>query len=163
STDTSLEDGQSLGGSSSGFVPLVQSNSYTTQTTFTNLSSGVALLELVAYPPGGGETPTLANVVTVAPHATFSSSDIARTLDLAVAINSGAPIADIVRWALRDGSGVVSGKRGFLVVQTPQAVTAQARLIDKVSGDPAVIGQQNGLVSAFSPMVLRIESFSPVG
>ena len=248
-SDAALEDGQPLAGSTAGFVPLIQSQTYKTQTVFSNLSSGTALLQLVVYPPEGGDAPVAASLVTLRPHATVSYLDIASQLrlprnasgqlswsanqpigvtvrdrvvnknfsgflpvrhiadaasvvsvpyvedttvfsstleinnpgtipanvtvrftdgatgvvtsrDLVVAINSAAPIADVIRWVLRSTGTTPSGKRGFIVVETPQAVTAQGRLITKANGDPAVPDQMTGLATAFSPILLQVSSFS---
>jgi hypothetical protein len=93
--------------------------------------------------------------------ATGGSSGTQSTRDIAVAINSGAPIADIVRWVLRSTSTTPSGKRGFIVVTTSQgAVTAQARIVDKASGDPAVPESNAAISSGFSPVLVRVDPFA---
>jgi hypothetical protein len=98
--------------------------------------------------------------------ATGGTSGAESTRDIAVPINSGAPIADIVRWALRSTSTAPSGKRGFIVVTTSQgAVTAQARITDKASGDPTVPESSTAISSGFSPVLVRVDpfAFAPVG
>jgi hypothetical protein len=88
--------------------------------------------------------------------ATGATSGVEATRDIPVAVNSGAPIADIVRWVRHDTSIAPSGKRGFLVVTTPQSVTAQARIIDKVNLDPGV--PDSGTIgTGFSPFLVRVE------
>ncbi len=248
-SDAALEDGQPLAGSTAGFVPLIQSQAYKTQTVFSNLSSNTALLQLVVYPSAGGTAPLAASLVTLSPHQTVSYVDVASQLrlprnasgqlswsanqpigvtvrdhlpnksfsgfqpvrhlgdaasrvmvpfvedttvfssaleinnpgtipanvtvrftdgatgtvtsrDLVVATNSATPIADVIRWALGSSSTAPSGKRGFIVVETPQAVTAQGRLIAKANGDPAVPDQLTALASAFSPILLQVSPFS---
>ncbi len=251
-SDNALEDGQPLAGNTAGFIPLIQSQSYKTQTVFSNLSSGTALLQLVAYPPAGGDIPSVATLVTLAPHQTVNYLDIVSQLrlprsassgqlswsanrpigvtardkvpnksysgfqpvrrladaasrvtipfvedsttfssalelnnpgtipanvtvrfsdaatgvvssrDLVVAINSAVPIADVIRWALRSTSTTPSGKRGFIVIDTPQAVTAQARLVTRANSDPAIPDQLTALGGAFSPLLLQVSSFSAV-
>jgi hypothetical protein len=78
------------------------------------------------------------------------------TRDLPVAVNSAQPIADIVRWVRRDTSTAHSGKHGFLVVTTPQGVTAQARIVDNANLDPAV-PDSGAMTSGFSPLLVRVE------
>jgi hypothetical protein len=93
--------------------------------------------------------------------ATGGSSGTESTRDIAVSINSGAPIADIVRWALRSTSTTPTGKRGFIVVTTSQgAVTAQARLVNKISGDSAAPESNAAISSGFSPVLVRIDPFA---
>jgi len=81
-SDNALEDGQPLAGSTGGFVPLIQSQTYKTQTVFSNLSSSTALVQLIAYPAAGGDTPAAATLVTLAPHATVNYLDVANQLRL---------------------------------------------------------------------------------
>jgi hypothetical protein len=81
-SDNALEDGQPLAGSTGGFIPLIQSQTYKTQTVFSNLSSSTALVQLIAYPAAGGDTPAAATLVTLAPHATVSYADVANQLRL---------------------------------------------------------------------------------
>jgi hypothetical protein len=90
------------------------------------------------------------------------TSGVSHTRDIPVAVNSGAPIADIVRWALHDTGTAPSGKRGFIVVTTPQAVTAQARLVNRVSLDPSTVAGGGTLVNGFSPLLVRVDAFSPI-
>jgi hypothetical protein len=93
-----------------------------------------------------------------------ATSDVEATRDIPVAVNSALPIADIVRWVRRDTSTAHSGKHGFLVVTTPQGVTAQARIIDNANLDPA-IPDSGGVTNGSSPMLVRVEPlpFAPVG
>jgi len=249
--DPMLEDAQPIQGGTSGFVSTVGSSStYTTQTVFANTSTSTALLQLVAYPPEGGDTPVAIGSAIVPAHGQVSYLDAVKQLglatgfsgqlswssnramglmardvthnkqfsgldpahaaadasstvlvpyvedttefstaleisnpgsitanvtvhffdgasgaqsarDIAVAINSGSPISDIVRWALRSTSTTPSGKRGFIVVTTSQgAVTAQARLVNMASGDPAVPESNAAISSGFSPVLVRVDPFA---
>jgi hypothetical protein len=88
--------------------------------------------------------------------ATGTVTGVEHTRDLPVAVNSAAPIADIVRWAQHNEATTPSGKHGFVVVTTPQAVTAQARIIDKANLDPAV-PDSGGVANAFSSLLIRVE------
>jgi hypothetical protein len=256
SADPMLEDATPIAGSTSGFVPTIGSSTYTTQTVFSNASSSTAVVQLLAYPAGGGDTPVAGTVAFVPPHgqvsypdavkqlgltstfsgqlswssnqamgvmardvthnknfsgldpshsaadagstvlvpyvedttafstaleisnpgsitanvtvhffdtgdATGGTSGAESTRDIAVPVNSGAPIADIVRWALRSTSTAPSGKHGFIVVTTSQgAVTAQARIVDKASGDPTVPESGAAISSGFSPVVVRVDQFA---
>jgi hypothetical protein len=251
SSDMAFEDGQPIAGSSSGFVSTVGSAGYSTQTSFTNTSTTVSVLQVLAYPPAGGDTPVAASVAFVPPHGLVSYPDVVSKLGLApgfmgqlswtsnrpmavmardvtantgfsgtrpahtladatstvvipyvedtsafstaleisnpgpitanvtvqfvdtsdtsgatsgtdatrdvpVPVNSAAPIADIVRWVRHDPATAHSGKRGFLVVTTPQSVTAHARIIDNNNQDPA-IPDSNAVTGAFSPLLVRVE------
>lgn len=103
--------------------------------------------------------PTTANVTVHFFDTTDTSggtSGVEHTRDLPVPVNSGAPTADIVRWALRDTSTTPSGKHGFVVVTTPQAVTAEARIVDRSSQDVAV-PEGGAISSGFSPLLIRID------
>ena len=82
SADPVLEDGQSLAGSTSGFVPTIGSSSYLTQTVFANVSGSTALVQLVAYPPEGGDSPVAATVAVVSPHGVLSNLDAVKNLGL---------------------------------------------------------------------------------
>jgi hypothetical protein len=53
-----------------------------------------------------------------------------------------------------------SGKHGFLVMTTPQAVTAQAKIVDSVTLDPATPPLDASVTSAFSPFLVRVEPIS---
>ena len=75
-------------------------------------------------------------------------------------INSGAPIADIVRWALRSNGTTPSGKHGFVLVTSPQAVTAQAKIVDPVSLDPAVPESDVTVSDGFTPVLVRVDPFA---
>ncbi len=246
-SDNALEDGQPLAGSTDGFIPLIQSQTYKTQTVFSNLSSSTALVQLIAYPAAGGDTPAAATLVTLAPHATVNYADVANQLrlprnasgqlswsanqpigvtardrlanknysgfqpvrhaasaasevvvpyvedtatfatnleinnpgsipanvtvrfndgvtaavtsrDLVVQVNSAQPISDVVRWVLGTNGSAPTGKHGFIVIDTPQGVTAQGRIITKANGDPAVPNQMIALDSAFSPLLVQVSS-----
>jgi hypothetical protein len=89
--------------------------------------------------------------------ATGGSSGIEHTRDIPVAVNSALPIADIVRWTQHDTSTTPSGKHGFLVVTTPQSVTAQARIVDRSSSDPVIPESATAVSSGFSPLLVRVE------
>jgi N-acetylneuraminic acid mutarotase len=86
---------------------------------------------------------------------------VEHTRDLPVSANAGAPTADVVRWALHDTSSTPSGKHGFVVVTTPQSVTAQARMVDRGSAD-VTVPDGGAISSGFSPLLIRIEPFAPV-
>jgi hypothetical protein len=81
-SDNAYEDGVPLSGHTAGFVPVIRSKDYKTQTVFSNLSSSTALLQLVVYPPEGGDAPAAASLVPIKPHATVSYLDIATQLGL---------------------------------------------------------------------------------
>jgi hypothetical protein len=248
-----------MGGATSGFVSAVGASGYVTHTAFTNASTSTSVLQVLAYPPGGGDTPMSGSVAFVPAHGMVSYPDVVARLglpasftgqlswtasqpmaaiardatrdrtvsgvapvhtladaassiaipyvedtadfsttlelsnpgpttanvtvrfvetgdasggtpgaeatrDIAIAVNSAAPIADIVRWVRRDASGVRSGKHGFLIVTTPQSVTAHARIVDNSNLDPAIPDNAT-IASGFSPLVLRVDPlpFSPVG
>lgn len=85
------------------------------------------------------------------------SSGTASSRDIPVPINGATSIPDVVRWVLGETTATTSGKRGFLVVTTPQAVTAQAKIVDTVTLDPAVPETETSLTSAFSPLLVRVE------
>ena len=89
--------------------------------------------------------------------STGATSGVAHSRDIPVAVNSGAPIANIVRWAQNSTATTPSGQHGFLVVTTPQGVTAQARLVDKSSTDPGTIGS-GAMAGGFSPLLLRVDT-----
>lgn len=89
--------------------------------------------------------------------STGATSGVEHSRDIPVAVNSGAPIADIVRWTQFSTATTPSGQHGFLVVTTPQGVTAQARLVDRSSTDPATIGS-GAMAGGFSPLLLRVDT-----
>jgi hypothetical protein len=97
--------------------------------------------------------------------ATGGSSGTEHSRDIPVAINSGQPIANIVRWAQSDTSTSPSGKHGFLVVTTPQSITAQARITNLSSKDVVIPESNTAISSGFSPLLIRVEPlpFSQVG
>jgi hypothetical protein len=254
SADPVLEDGQPISGSTSGFVPTI-GGSYLTQTVFSNVSSATALVELVAYPAEGGDSPAAASVAVVQPHGVVSYADVVHQLglpatfsgslswssnkpigvlarsmtrnkqysgiepghsaadasstvlvpyvedttafataleignpgaitanvtvsfvdvtdttgesggtvhtrDIPIAINYGTPIADVVRWALGSTATTPTGKRGFVIVTTPQSVTAQARIVDTVSSDPAVPESESTITNGVTPVLVRFDPFS---
>ncbi|HEY0476340.1 MAG TPA: kelch repeat-containing protein [Kofleriaceae bacterium] len=258
SSDPAFEDGQPIAGRASGFLSTIGTPGYLTQTVFANTSSGTSALQVLAYPPGGGDVPAAATVVFLPGHGLVSYPDVVkklglgssflgqlswtssqptavaardvtrsknfsgfdpahsagdatssvvvpyvedtdafstsleisnpgsitanvtvrfvetgdttgatpgieRTRDVPVAINSAAPIADIVRWVRRDTATARTGKHGFLVVTTPQSVTAQARIVDNANLDPAV-PDSGGVTSALSSLLVRVEPlpFSPI-
>jgi len=82
--------------------------------------------------------------------------------DVAVAVNSAAPIADVVRWSQTSTATSPSGKRGFLIVTAPQPLTAQARLVDRTSLDPATV-DAGLVVTGLSPVLLRIDQLPLFG
>ena len=111
----------------------------------------------------GNPGPTTANVTVKfveTDDTTGETSGVAMTRDLPVAINYGTPIADVVRWALRSSATTPSGKHGFAIVTTPQKVTAQARIVDAVSLDPAVPESDVTVTDAVSPILVRVDPFA---
>jgi hypothetical protein len=60
---------------------------------------------------------------------------------------------------LRDQSGVPSGKRGFIVITSPQVVTAQAEIIQRNSFDPGMTDTTTAMMNSLTPLVLRVEPF----
>jgi hypothetical protein len=87
--------------------------------------------------------------------STGASSGVEHSRDIPVAVNSGTPIADIVRWTQFSAATAPSGQHGFLVVTTPQGVTAQGRLVDKSSTDPATV-DGGALTGGFSPLLIHV-------
>ncbi|HEY0482445.1 MAG TPA: kelch repeat-containing protein [Kofleriaceae bacterium] len=255
SSDSMLEDGQSITGTTSGYVSTVGTASYLTQTVFANAGTSTSSVSLLAYAAGGGD-PIAGTLVFIPPHgqasfpdivkklglaATFSgqlswtatqpiavmardivkskqtfsggtpvhtaaeasstvlvpyvedtaafataleisnpgpitanvtvhfvetgdttgaSAGVERTRDIPIAVNSAAPIADIVRWARRETTTTPSGKHGFIVVTTPQKVTAQARIVNKVNLDPATPDSNASTANGFSPLLIRVDQTS---
>jgi hypothetical protein len=88
--------------------------------------------------------------------STGATSGTVFSRDLPVAVNSGAPTADIVRWTQFSTATTPSGQHGFLVVTTPQGVTAQGRLVDKSSTDPVTV-DGGALAGGFSPLLIRVD------
>jgi hypothetical protein len=72
---------------------------------------------------------------------------------------AGTRQADVIRWTLRDTSGVSSGKRGFIVVSSSQPVTEQAPLFNNSSLDREVPDAPLAATS-FTPLILRFEPFA---
>lgn len=97
--------------------------------------------------------------------ASGGSTGVEHSRDIPIAINSDQPIANIVRWAQDDTSTSPSGKHGFLVVTTPQGITAQARITDNSSKDFVVPEGNTAISSGFSPLLVRVEPlpFSQLG
>jgi len=251
SGDPVYVDGTPIGGSTSGWISTVGSAGYQTQTVFTNASTSTSVLQVLAYPATGGDTPVAGTVAFIPAHGLVSFVDVVKQLglastysgqlrwsasqpvavmardrstsktnftgsnpvhglsetagtqfvsyvedsaafstalelsnpgpitanvtvrfvqtgdssgtssgtefsrDLPVAVNSGAPIADIVRWAQFSTATTPSGQHGFLVVTTPQGVTAQGRLVDRSSTDPVTV-DSGALVGGFSPLLIRV-------
>lgn len=89
--------------------------------------------------------------------ATGASSGKTHARDIPVAVNGGAPIADIVRWTQFSTATTPTGQHGFLVVTSPQGTSAQARLIDASSSDPATVGS-GAVIGGFSPLLIRIDA-----
>jgi hypothetical protein len=87
--------------------------------------------------------------------STGASSGTQFSRDIPVAVNSGAPVADIVRWTQFSTATTPSGQHGFLVVTTPQGVTAQGRLVDKSSTDPSTV-DGGALTGGFSPLLIHV-------
>ena len=104
--------------------------------------------------------PTTANVTVrflETGDASGATAGVERTRDIPVAVHSALPIADVVRWARRETTTAPSGKRGFLVVTTPQKIVAQARIVDKATLDPATPDSNASTANGFSPLLLRID------
>ncbi len=76
------------------------------------------------------------------------------TRDLQVRVNSATSVSDIVRWVLGSSSETPSGKRGFLVITTPQTVTAQVSLVNRATADPANLDSGGAVSNAFTSFVL---------
>jgi hypothetical protein len=103
--------------------------------------------------------PTTANVTVrfvQTSDASGASSGAEFSRDIPVAVNSAAPIADIVRWTQFSTATTPAGQHGFLVVTTPQGVTAQGRLVDRSSTDPAMV-DGGALSGGFSPLLIRVD------
>jgi hypothetical protein len=88
--------------------------------------------------------------------ATGGAGGTAARRDLQVPVNSATSLANVVRWALHNSGTMPLGKRGFVVATTPQAITAQARIVDNETLDPAAVASGT-VVNAFSPTLVRIE------
>jgi len=86
-----------------------------------------------------------------------ASSGIEHARDLPVAVNSGSPVADIVRWTQFSAATTPSGQHGFLIVTTPQGVTAQARMVDSTSKDPVTV-DGGAMTGGFSPLLIRVDT-----
>jgi N-acetylneuraminic acid mutarotase len=107
----------------------------------------------------GNPGPTTANVTVrfvQTSDASGASSGTEFSRDIPVAVNSAAPIADIVRWTQFSTATTPAGQHGFLVVTTPQGVTAQGRLVDRSSTDPATV-DGGALSGGFSPLLIRVD------
>jgi Kelch motif len=254
-SDSAFEDGQPVAGKTSGFLPAIEEGSDATQAVFSNLSGNTAILQLLAYPAAGGQTPAAATLALLSANSTLDYADVVQQLklprgfvgqlsfsstqplatvaravvprhgysgfepvrgasdaassvyipyvedttafstsllvsnptlvpadvtvtyvdaedttggtsgtassrDVPVAINADLSLPDIVRWVLRETTTTPSGKHGFLVVTTPQGVTAQAKIVDSVTLDPATPPLAASVTSAFSPFLVRVEPVS---
>jgi hypothetical protein len=252
--DSAFEDGESINGTLTGFLPAIEEGTDATQTVITNISPNTAILQLLAYPSGGGQTPAAATLALLGSHNTLDYTDVvtqlrlphgfvgqlqfssnqpvaavARTVvpkrgysgfepvrsvtdaastvyapyvedttafstslvvsnptllpadvtvtfvdtedetggssgtassrDFPLAANADMSIPDVVAWVL-DTTTTPTGKHGFVVVTTPQAVTAQAKVVDNVTLDPATPGLESAVTSAFSPLLIRVEPIS---
>ena len=81
--------------------------------------------------------------------------------EIQVRVNSATSIANIIRWALGSDSGDPTGKRGFLVISSPQTITALATIVNAANSDPASIDAAAGIVKGFSPLIIRVEPLDP--
>jgi len=88
------------------------------------------------------------------------SAGTSTSRDVLVRTNSATITDDVIRWVLRDASGVPSGKRGFLVITSPQLVTALATTTHNGSLDPSITDTATLLTASFTPAVV---SFAPDG
>jgi hypothetical protein len=253
--DSAFEDGESINGTLTGFLPAIEEGTDATQTVITNLSPNTAILQLLAYPSVGGQTPAAATLVLLGSHNTLDypdavtqlklprgfvgqlqfssnqpvaalaravvpkrgysgfepvrsmtdaastvyapyvedttafstslvvsnptllpadvtvtfvdtedetggSSGTASSRDFPLAANADMSIPDVVAWVLDTATTTPTGKHGFVVVTTPQAVTAQAKVVDNVTLDPATPGLEGAVTSAFSPLLIRVEPLS---
>jgi len=70
--------------------------------------------------------------------------------DIPVPVNSATAIANVIRWALRSHSADPTGRRGFLLISSGQPVTAQASLVNNVSGDPAWLDATTAAAKSFT-------------
>jgi len=77
--------------------------------------------------------------------------------DIPISMNSATVIQDVIRWVLRDEAGIPTGKRGFLVITSPQVVTALATATHGASLDPAIANSARLLTSSFTTAVLRFD------
>ncbi len=80
--DPAIVDGQPLGGIASGIVPLIQWNDrYRTQVAL-RASSSTATVQLLAYPPAGGDTPVASSSVIVPPNGLVDFPNMVTALGL---------------------------------------------------------------------------------
>ena len=253
--DSAFESSQPIAGTLSGVLPAIEEGTNVTQAVFSNLSTNTAILELVAYPAAGGETPATATLAFLAPNSTVNYANVVQQLNLpkgflgeltfssnqpvaAVAravvprrgysgfepvrgaadpasavyvpyvedttafdttlvlnnptdlpadvtvtlvdaedttgatsgaatsryvplpVNAAMSIPNVVRWVLSSTATTPTGKHGFLVITTPQAVTAQAKIVDTVTSDPYTPQNETSLTSAFSPLLIKVEPIS---
>jgi hypothetical protein len=111
-----------------------------------------------------GTVPANVTVTLVdAEDPTGATGGTASSRDVPLSVNAATSIPDIVRWVLRETTTTPTGKRGFLIVTTPQGVTAQARIVDKVTNDPSTPANETQLASAFSPLLVRVEPLPLAG
>src|SRR5262249_36512667 len=99
-----LEDGQAIGGATSGFVPTIGSGSgsYLTQTVLSNLSSNNALMQVVASPPASGENRAPAFAALVPAHRVTSYPDTVKKLGL------GSTFSGQLSWSSNQPLGVLA-------------------------------------------------------
>jgi hypothetical protein len=97
--------------------------------------------------------------------ATGASSGVEHSRDIPVAVNSGTPIADIVRWTQFSTAPTPSGQHGFVVVTAPQGVIAGGRLVNGSGGDVGYPNPDDGEVSGPWPLIIRFtpQTFAQVG
>jgi hypothetical protein len=75
--------------------------------------------------------------------------------DIPVEVNSATMIQDVIRWALGTGGPDPLGKRGFLLISSPQAITVQVSMQDTTSGDPAISDEVVAASNSFTPMIAK--------
>lgn len=92
--------------------------------------------------------------------STGATAGAATSRDVPLPVNAAMSIPNVVRWVLSSTATTPTGKHGFLVVTTPQAVTAQAKIVDAVTSDPSIPQNETSLTSAFSPLLIKVEPIS---
>ncbi len=102
--DGTILDRQSLTGTPNGFVPRIQLNAtFRTQVVITNAFGRTANVQLLAYPPEGGDTPLASTSVSVPPHGLRDFPDMVSALGLSsgyfgqLSWNSTQPVSVFAR------------------------------------------------------------------
>jgi N-acetylneuraminic acid mutarotase len=103
--------------------------------------------------PGGFTADVTVLFFDVGDPAGGTAGDVS-SRDLQVHVNSATSISDIVRWVLRSSSATPTGKRGFLVITSPQTVTAQVSLVNRATADPANLDSGGAASNGFTSFIL---------